>query len=260
MSTIAMLATSATLGLILGRLAAQHRIRRLDNLLRLANHVAGHDQLTGMPNRYQAAEMFFLRQVRRLPTIIALVDLDRFKHINDDYGHHAGDDLLCAVGERLTDATTREGGEAARLGGDEFLLLLPPGDGEPADAVEPILHALAQPVLLQAGDGIVAIKPEASAGITIYDGDHGTFTTILHQADIALYQAKRYGTGQRTCTYRPDMSMPRNAGRHGPRLREQRPGDDQHLSGPDCGNQHPDGLGDADEPTVDRPGDGEARA
>jgi diguanylate cyclase (GGDEF)-like protein len=224
-----MLGATAALGAILGRLAAERQIRRLHNLLRLADHTAGHDRLTGLPNRSLAAKVFFLREAHGQPTIVVLVDLDRFKHVNDNFGHHVGDDLLRTIAERLADAAHAHGGSAARIGGDEFLLLLPAHGGDPTGTVEQILRALAEPTTLHTGDGVITVKPEASAGIAVYDGGHGTFTTMLYHADIALYHAKQ----QRGChrTFRPDMHMPRNAGRHGPRLREQHPADGGQTGG-----------------------------
>jgi diguanylate cyclase (GGDEF)-like protein len=227
-STQTALAATAVLVFIMGRLSAALQIRRLhklirtlDGLLRVAHYIAVHDRLTGLANRFLAAQVFTLRELRGQPTLIALVDLDRFKYINDTYGHHVGDDLLRAVAERLAPAAKIHGGTAARLGGDEFLLLLPVHDGDPATPVADILNTLAQPTTLRTYDGGMTVYPVASAGIAVYDGSHGTFDTMLHHADIALYHAK-----QKRGTYRaysPNMRMPRNAGRHGPRRRDEHP-------------------------------------
>lgn len=228
MSIFAALAATMALGVMAGWLSALPRIRRLraetralDQQLRIALHLTGHDRLTGLPNRSLAAKVFFLRETLGQPTIVALIDLDRFKHINDSYGHHCGDELLRTVAERLAPAAKARGGTAARLSGDEFLLLLPVQDGHHAEPVAEILEILANPIKLPTDDGPITVNLEASAGIAIYDGTYCTFNTMLCHADIALYHAKQQRGSHRT--YHPDMRMPRNAGRHGPRRRDQRP-------------------------------------
>jgi diguanylate cyclase (GGDEF)-like protein len=220
-STVITLAATAALGYLVGRYAAERQIRRLHHLLRLAHHTAGHDQLTALPNRPCAAQIFTRRALRAQPTVVVLIDLDRFKQVNDTYGHHVGDDLLRTIAGRLTAAGRTHNGIAARLSGDEFLLLLPAHAGhDPADTVEQILRRLAAPTLLHTADGIITVEPRASAGIAVYDGSHGTFNTLLYQADIALFHAKQEPSHHHT--YHPHLRMPRNAGRHGPRLREHR--------------------------------------
>ncbi|MFI5893805.1 diguanylate cyclase domain-containing protein [Actinoplanes sp. NPDC051513] len=243
MSILAALAATAVVGFLLGRLSAQPTIRTLNGqftelrdwsvtleaLLRAAEYAAGHDRLTGLPNRTSAARKFTIRAVLGEPTIVALIDLDRFKQINDSHGHHAGDDLLRAAAERLSLAAKLRGGIAARLGGDEFAILLR-GGLEPGTSVAAILNSLAQPVPLHTHSGDVTVHPTASAGVAVFDGTYGTFDTILGHADIALYNAKQQRGSYRI--YTPDMRMPQNAGRHGPRRR------DQHLAGrdlPDAG-------------------------
>ena len=244
MSILAALAASAALAFITGRLSARPKIRKLriditglhgeiatlDARLRVAHHIAGHDRLTGLPNRYSATKLFNVRELLGRPTIVALLDLDRFKHTNDTYGHHVGDDLLRTVAERLAPAAKQRGGTAARLAGDEFLLILHADDGDPTKPVAEIMNILAQPTTLCTDDGDVTAYPQASAGIAVYDGTDTTFDTMLDHADIALYHAKqRRGTHR---TYSPEMRMPRNAGRHGPRRRDQHPSDaNAHTDG-----------------------------
>jgi diguanylate cyclase (GGDEF)-like protein len=231
-SILAALTATAALGFIAGRLSIRPSIRTRDaditrlhsqiatlqTRLRVAEYVAGHDRLTGLPNRSAAAEQFLAYQLRRRPTVVALVDLDRFKQTNDTYGHHVGDDLLRTVAERLASAAQRRGGMAARLTGDEFLLILPAGHTNPTTALADILATLAKPATLHTDDGEVTIRLTASAGIAIFDGDHGDFDTLLWHADIALYHAKQQRDTHRI--YQPQMRMPRNAGRHGPRRRD----------------------------------------
>jgi diguanylate cyclase (GGDEF)-like protein len=229
----AAVAASAALGFLTGRLTRRPTIRRLtsqvkdlrsdtemlERLLRSTWHKAHHDQLTGLPNRSLATILFRRRQLAGHPSTVTLVDLDRFKHINDSYGHHVGDDLLQVVAERLAVAANRHGGTAARLAGDEFLLLLPATDGDPGPLIAGILAGLATPTILHTDDGDITVHATASAGIALYDGGYGTFETLLHQADVALHHAKQHRNVHRI--YQPGLGLPRNAGRHGPRLRDQ---------------------------------------
>ncbi|MBI5132156.1 MAG: diguanylate cyclase [Rhodopseudomonas palustris] len=166
---------------------------RLEAKHRLALQ-ATHDFLTGLPNR--AAFLQALENIRGSFTIVA-IDLDGFKPVNDRHGHHAGDDLLRQVAERLA-ACAGPGGLAARFGGDEFMLLKPVAAGEPgrAEALEltrRVLLDLAMPYLLSA----VPVCIGASAGILLSDGRHadGGTAQLLEQVDRALYTAKRAGGG-----------------------------------------------------------------
>jgi diguanylate cyclase (GGDEF)-like protein len=225
-------AASAALGFLAGRLTTRPTLRNLtgevtelrsdtqmlQRLLLSAWHRAHHDPLTGLPNRALAARLFRSRQATNQPTAVALIDLDRFKHINDSYGHHVGDDLLRAVAQRLAVAAKSRGGSAARLAGDEFLLLLPADGTDPGELIAGILTGLAEPVTLHTDDGDITARPTASAGIAVHDGGYGTVETLLRQADIALHHAKQHRNTHRV--YQPGLRIPRNAGRHGPRLRD----------------------------------------
>jgi diguanylate cyclase (GGDEF)-like protein len=228
----AAVAASAALGFLTGRLTTRPTIRRLTGdvtdlrsdtemlhrLLVSAWHRAHHDPLTGLPNRALAATLFRSRTVASRPTLVALIDLDRFKHINDTYGHHVGDDLLRIAAERLAVAAKNQHGSAARLAGDEFLLLLPADDTDPGPLIAEILTGLVAPVTVPTVDGDITIHPAASAGLAVDDAGYGTFETLLRHADIALYHAKQQPSTHRL--YRPGLRIPRTAGRHGPRLRD----------------------------------------
>ena len=234
MNRFAAVAASTAIGIILGRLSTRPhlrhlrtRLRYLDGQLRVARHLASHDRLTGLPNRSAAATFFLVTvEIGRRPTILALVDLDRLKPINDRYGYHAGDELIRTAAARLARAARQHGGFAARLGGDEFLILLPADGAAPAAPVVAILEQLAQPAILGTDEGDIRVPLNASTGISIYDGIGDiTFTEMLHRADIALHHAKHQRGSHRR--YEPGMQMPRNAGRHGPRRRDQHPADGQ---------------------------------
>ncbi len=206
--------------LVVGLLYAGWTIHRLRTRLARLTYAASHDPLTALPNRIHALWLFGLRAADRLPTIVALLDLDEFKQVNDTYGHQAGDQLLAAVADRLATAANRYGGHAARLAGDEFLLLLPVQAGDPVEPVASMLAEITIPVRL-ATSPQATFTPHATAGITIFDGIDGTFTDVLRRADIACYHAKARGTGFEV--FHPGMSMPRPAApaqRRGPRLRD----------------------------------------
>ncbi len=168
-------------------------------------HAAHHDTLTGTPNRslFTARLEQAIKRASRLPGYkfaVLFMDVDRFKMINDTYGHEAGDQLLISISERLRgnlrtmDAATRVGeGQhvPARLGGDEFAVLLD-GIHDVKDAVlvaERIQKALQQPHKI-AGQDITAT---CSVGIVTSDGNYERPDEILRDADTAMYQAKHAG-------------------------------------------------------------------
>jgi diguanylate cyclase len=154
-------------------------------------HQALHDGLTGLPNRTLLRDRTdqAIHQADRelVPAALLLVDLDRFKEVNDALGHHYGDQLLVQVGQRLR-APLREVDTVARLGGDEFAVLLPRIEtAEGAITVASKLQAaLEEPFLLED----LALDVEASIGVAIYPR-HGSDTDeLLQHADIAMYVAK----------------------------------------------------------------------
>lgn len=161
------------------------------------DYLAHHDALTDLPNRlhFSAALERALAHADRQHTSVALlfVDLDRFKAVNDTYGHAAGDRLLIEVGRRLRHAVRSED-LVARLAGDEFVVVLehldgPGGRDEAAQVARKILADLAPPVSL---DGR-ALVPAASIGIAMYPADATTASDLLAAADDAMYEAKRGG-------------------------------------------------------------------
>ena len=184
----------------LGSITRGYR-RQLDIERTQAIHDSMHDALTGLPNRTLLADRFSqaLRGARRDGTTAALllIDLDRFKEINDTFGHHCGDLLLTQVGPRLT-AALREVDTVARLGGDEFAVLLPDiTDVSAAIAVADKLRAaLESPFHIEGFDveGL-DLDVEASVGVVL-SGEHGAdATTLLQRADIAMYVAKSQNLG-----------------------------------------------------------------
>ena len=176
------------------------RMRRQNQALQISadrnHHQATHDALTELPNRVLLRDRTdqALTAAARCAHEVAvlLIDLDRFKEINDTLGHSYGDDLLRLVGPRLRSAM-RDGDTVARLGGDEFAVLLPAVDGE-AEArriAERLREALHQRFEVNG----VALDVEASIGIALSPW-HGTDTEeLLRNADIAMYVAKEEKAG-----------------------------------------------------------------
>jgi diguanylate cyclase (GGDEF)-like protein/PAS domain S-box-containing protein len=166
------------------------------NLERQLSHRAFHDELTGLANR----ALFLDRMDHALriarsesdPVVVLFVDLDDFKAINDGLGHAVGDQVLKSVADKIR-RSAGSGDTAARLGGDEFALLLEDRGGidRAIDVAERLLEALHEPIVV-GGDDVVVL---ASVGVAV--AAPGTSTTsLLRDADIAMYEAKRAGKGQ----------------------------------------------------------------
>lgn len=165
--------------------------RKLDEQNAALMHQAQHDDLTGLPNRALLRDRlehglrFAARE--RQPFAILIMDLDRFKEVNDTLGHSCGDELLKEAAARLK-ATLRASDTCARLGGDEFSILLPNTSVESAVVcVEKIREALDQPVSLSG----VTLQLRASIGVAVAP-DHGNDAdALIRHADVAMYDAKR---------------------------------------------------------------------
>jgi diguanylate cyclase (GGDEF)-like protein len=180
--------------------AADRRLRRQTEALQESadrnRHQATHDALTGLPNRVllrDRVEQALAAASRGAAEVaVLMIDLDRFKEINDSLGHSYGDELLCQVGPRL-ESVLREGDTVARLGGDEFAVLLPvvDGVGEAEAVAERLREALHRRFEVQG----VAVDLEASVGIAVSPW-HGTdVEDLLRNADIAMYVAKEVKAG-----------------------------------------------------------------
>lgn len=160
----------------------------------LLEYLAGHDPLTGLPNRHRLRSQLdtALAEARDTGASMALLylDLDGFKAANDTWGHEGGDALLREVAQRLH-KTLRQGDAVARVGGDEFVVLLPGcSAGDAAQAIaDTVRAALRVPYRIGEHDVILS----ASIGIAVYPGDGATSDALLRQADKAMYTAKRAG-------------------------------------------------------------------
>ncbi|GGC02175.1 bifunctional diguanylate cyclase/phosphodiesterase [Pseudoduganella buxea] len=157
-------------------------------------HIAHHDALTGLPNRVllqdRLAQAVAYANRSGHPLWVLLIDLDRFKFVNDSLGHKAGDRLLQTVAARLQ-ASVRESDTVARLSGDEFVAILSeyPEESLSPDVVGRIMRALAPPVDLEGKEFFVT----CSIGVAVYDGPGGDAGQLIEHADIAMYSAKKLG-------------------------------------------------------------------
>ena len=157
-------------------------------------HQARFDLLTGLLNRHEALQTVTRLSTQRLRTgahtAVLFCDIDRFKDVNDEYGHAAGDEVLRTLGERLS-ATIRADDYAARIGGDELLVVLT-GVHDLDEAVtiaEKIRRAAAEPIAFEHG---VRINPSLSVGVTLARVGEST-DALIERADNAMYEAKRTG-------------------------------------------------------------------
>lgn len=157
-------------------------------------HQVMHDALTGLPNRGYLIDRLgrVLAHLRRTPEqrcALLYLDVDRFKQVNDELGHQAGDEVLREVARRLQ-GCMREPDIVARLSGDEFAVLLEEADPQVAVRVaQRILAALGVPLRV----GSREVEASASIGIALGDARYALADEILHDADVALYRAKAQG-------------------------------------------------------------------
>ena len=165
--------------------------QRMERTARL-ERLALHDSLTGLPNRVllhdRIHQALSVSERRREPMAILLLDLDKFKQVNDNLGHHIGDLLLRAVGPRLS-GPLRKTDTLSRLGGDEFAVLLPPAT--PVDRASAIAERLVEEILDPFVIEGMKLDLGVSIGVAVYP-QHGTdMDTLIQNADAAMYKAKR---------------------------------------------------------------------
>lgn len=159
-------------------------------------HLARHDPLTGLPNRRDLCDQ--LEQIlsrcskAHSPALAVMyLDLDGFKQVNDKLGHHAGDEVLLTVADRLRKMLQREG-LAARLGGDEFAIAVENATAATSAALaQRVIHLISEPYLLSTGE---TVRIGTSLGIAFAVNDE-SFERLMRRADIALYDAKAAGKG-----------------------------------------------------------------
>lgn len=190
MSPILTSIVTAAGGVLAGLALAGALLWRQQQALTRARYAANHDATTGLPNRRALLAALTSATRADAPFGLVLLDLDGFKTVNDTFGHEAGNDVLTEVGRRLA-ALRGSVRLAARLSGDEFALLVAGGPDDVAAAARAAWRAVGRhPVDL--GDHALAVR--ASVGHTSAALGVGP-RTLLHQADIAMYQAKQAGAG-----------------------------------------------------------------
>jgi diguanylate cyclase (GGDEF)-like protein/PAS domain S-box-containing protein len=172
-----------------------------EKILRLAYH----DSLTGLPNRLRFQERLrsALENLTGDRLAVLMIDLDRFKFVNDSLGHQTGDKLLQLVSDRLQSCIRSED-TIARLGGDEFIVLLPSiqGEEEVGRIADRMLRQLSNPFFLEGQELFVT----ASIGMSLYP-DHGTDSdTLVKFADTAMYKSKEMG-GNSVVSYTPSLGF-----------------------------------------------------
>ncbi|MGB0867557.1 MAG: putative bifunctional diguanylate cyclase/phosphodiesterase, partial [Granulosicoccaceae bacterium] len=166
------------------------RIRTADRI----TYMATHDSLTGLCNREHFHELFnqHLNQGIDGLCMLAVVDLDEFKHINDTYGHAAGDELLCSAASTI-ELICGEFAIASRFGGDEFVIFAPhiESEAEVHAFPEELLKALSHKVQLSH----CSVQPKASVGIVVEERSQANSDAMFAKADLALYESKAKSRG-----------------------------------------------------------------
>ena len=176
--------------------------RQLVDAKRRLAHQAHHDALTGLPNRLLLAQRLD-EAIRDGPFVLIFVDIDDFKDVNDQFGHAAGDELLCAISGRL-ESCLGPGDTLARIGGDEFAILIAGVVGAPEIVADQLRLALRSPFSVHG----TSIRVRASMGLVSpgSDGLPPTSDDLLRQADNSMYTGKRLGKDT-AVVYRPAFSV-----------------------------------------------------
>jgi len=182
------------------------RTQGLETANKQLRHLATHDVLTGLPNRVlmedRIGQCIALSDRQGQTFAIIVLDLDRFKVVNDSFGHRVGDELLREVALRLK-SVVREIDTVARLGGDEFVLIIT--QGPEREAVQAVARRIIEVMRAPARIAGVEIHTAPSIGIAFYPHDAATMETLLANADAAMYYAKQQGRNNFQC-FMPRMN------------------------------------------------------
>jgi diguanylate cyclase (GGDEF)-like protein len=183
------------------------RTERLEVANKQLRHLATHDALTSLPNRVLLEDRLNQAIVHAQRSseqfAVCVLDLDRFKLINDSLGHHAGDELLRHVARRLTRAV-RPSDTVGRLGGDEFMLIV--GQIGSRTEAEPLARTIVEGLQTPTKIGELDVHASASIGIAFYPADGTTIETLYARADAAMYSAKQRGGSTFEC-FTTSMSL-----------------------------------------------------
>jgi diguanylate cyclase (GGDEF)-like protein/PAS domain S-box-containing protein len=193
-------------GQIVGTMGITHNITDRKQAEARVQYMALHDALTGLPNRVllegRLTQSIALACRNQKSVAVLMLDLDRFKNVNDSFGHYAGDRLLEAVAKRLQ-GSLRDSDIVARLGGDEFII----GISMVADTRD--IEIVAQKVLATLGEPCQiegqTLQIGASMGIAVYPADGENPEALLQCADAAMYEAKKRGRGT-VCFFAPELT------------------------------------------------------
>lgn len=184
--------------LLVGCITDISDFRRAEALVR---HLADHDALTGLPNRRRFAqktqEAVASSNLTEISYSILLIDLDRFKPVNDVYGHTVGDAVLCEIASRIQ-SVVREGDTVARLGGDEFAVICTayPASENPKETASNLASRIIAKISVPIEVGEDSFNVGASVGIALCPEHGKDQDELLKSADIAMYKAKRDGRGR----------------------------------------------------------------
>lgn len=171
-------------------------------------YMAHHDSLTGLPNRALLHHEFEnnIACGPGMPAVLMLIDLDRFKDINDTLGHYVGDLLLQQISPRISQCTQNYKTLICRLGGDEFTVLIygRPKQDEVIQLANDILNSLRQPINIDS----MLLEIDASIGVALYPQDGKDSHALLRSADVAMYDAKKRGSGVTLYNRKKDIHTP----------------------------------------------------
>jgi diguanylate cyclase (GGDEF)-like protein len=182
---------------LVGAVAVYNDISERKEMERKLSHIATHDSLTDLPNRMLFKDRLDLSiqqaRINQSKVAIMMLDLDRFKEINDTLGHSVGDEVLQMVGDRLK-KNLRNSDTVARMGGDEFMLILPNliGEKNATSIAEKLLHSFTEPIEIAKHELHITL----SIGVALYPDDGEEGETLIKNADIAMYQSKQGGRNQ----------------------------------------------------------------